>query len=141
MNLKEYQEKYGIKRINFDSIKVDKDLDEERGIDNLVCPYCGKEFEYESEDIDDILHGATYQCPNCEKWFYAKGEIIIDTTCTPIEQAVLDNRSYIEANYKLIDECEKKGMDFPDYRYGFVEWETYRDWERPLFENMEEGAE
>lgn len=30
MNLKEYQEKFGIKRIDFDSIKVDEDLDEDR---------------------------------------------------------------------------------------------------------------
>lgn len=136
MNLKEFQEKWGIKRINFDKIDIDEDLDEEFGSDSLVCPYCGYEYNYESEDIDDVLKGSAFQCPECEMWFYAEGEATINTYCKPMEQAVLDNKRNIQDTYDHVDKCEELGTEWGD-RYGNVEWETYKAYARPLFENEE----
>ena len=136
MNLAEYQRKYGIKRIDFADIEP-SGLDEQYADDKLICPYCGSEIEYESEDTDIILRGTEWQCVECEKWFYVDADVTVNTTCTPMEDAVRYNRRYIEDAYRHIDECEKKGMEFPDRRYGFVEWETYQKWAKPLFENQE----
>ena len=136
MNLKEYQERFGIKRINFDKVHR-TDLDETDGTDNVICPYCGYEFEIEAEDIDSVLRGTVMTCGECDKNFYVEGEATINTTCTPMADAVINNRRHIESAYNHSDECDKNGMDFPESRYGFVEWETYRDWARPLFENGE----
>ena len=137
MNLAEFQKKFGIRRIDFDRVHR-TDLDEEYGDDKLVCPYCGEEIEYESEDIDDVLHGTSWMRPACEKWFYAEGEATINVTCTPMEDAVIDNRRHIESTYRYIDECEKRGMNFPDNLYGNAEWEVYNKFAQPLFENMKQ---
>lgn len=141
MNLSEYQKLYGIKRIDFDKVHR-TDIDEEYGDDKLICPYCKHEFEYESEDTGDILNGTSWQCPECEKWFYAEGEASITVTCTPMEDAVIDHKRHIERSYEHIDQCEEAGMKFPKQRYGFVEWEVYQEFAYPLFENeeMEEKA-
>ena len=140
MNLAEYQKKYGIKRIDFSKVER-TELDEQYGTDRAICPYCELEFEYEAEDIDDILGGMVMQCPQCEKNFYIEGELTVDTTCKPMEDAVLDNRRYIEAEYDHGDKCEAKGMEWPEKQIGMVEWETYAKWARPLFENMEKDEE
>ena len=139
MNLSEYQKRFGIKRIDFSKVH-ETDIEEEYGDDILICPYCHEKIEYESEDTDTIIRGTKWQCPNCEKWFYVDAEVTVNTTCVPIEDAVIDHRRYIEASYEHIDLCEERGMIFPDHRYGFVEWTTYEDWARPLFENMEKDA-
>lgn len=135
MNLSEFQKKHSIKRIDFSKVKP-SGRETEYDTDKLVCPYCGEEIEYESEEIDDILKGESYQCPECEKWFYASGEVSIDTVCTPMEDAVLERRFYIEDTYQYMDECVKKGLDLPERRCGIAEWETYAAYARPLLENM-----
>lgn len=135
MTLKEMQEKYNIKRINFDEVKK-SECGEEYGYDALVCPYCGYEFNYESEDIDEILGGTTYECPECEKNFFVEGEQEIKCYCKPMEDAVLENRRYIEDDYKHMDECAERGVTW-ESPLGTVEWEVFRKYARPLFENME----
>jgi len=137
MNLSEFQKKYGIKRIDFNKVKP-SGHETEYGTDRLICPYCGSDIEYEAEETDSILCGEPYQCPECEKWFYASGEVSIDTTCTPIEDKVLDRftREYIQDTYKHMDECAKLGCQWDVPPYGVVEWEVYKDYAEPLFENM-----
>ena len=135
MTLKEMQEKYKIKRINFDEVQK-SGYSEEYGYDALVCPYCGHEFDFESEDIDEILGGTTYRCYECKKNFFVKGEREIKCYCKPMEDAVLENRRYIEADYKHMDECAEKGCTWQS-PFGTVEWEVFREYARPLFENME----
>ena len=137
MNLAEYQGRFGIKRIDFEKVHR-TDLDETYANDKLICPYCGCEIEYEAEDTDTVIRGTSWQCPDCDKWFYVDAEVTVNTTCTPMEDAVIDHRLYIERNYDHIDECEKRGMNFPEKQYGFIEWETYYNWARPLFENQQE---
>ena len=139
MNLSEFQKKYGIKRIDFGKVKP-SEHETEYDTDRLICPYCGEVIEYGDEEIDDILRGESYQCPECEKRFYASGEVSIDTTCTPMEDAVLENQNHIEGMYHYMDECDKKGCQW-DGRYGVVEWETYKEFAEPLFENMRIDAE
>lgn len=136
MDLQEFQKKYGIKRINFDEVKS-SGYDVEYGTDELICPYCGEEIYFEYTEVDDILNGSPYQCPGCEKWFYASGEVSIHTTCTPIEDKVLDGftRSCITGTYKHMDECAKCGCQW-DSPKGVVEYETYKQYAEPLFENM-----
>lgn len=104
MNLSEFQKKHGIKRIDFSKVKP-SEHETEYDTDKLVCPYCGEKIQYESEETDSILQGTPYQCPECEKWFYAEGEVRIDTTCTPIEDKVLDSHTMycIEQSYEYMD--------------------------------------
>ena len=88
------------------------------------------------------MGGTPYQCPCCEKWFYAEGEILVDTTCTPMEDKVLDGftKKYIEDTYSYMDECNSKGCEW-DKPYGCVEYELYKQYAEPLFENMKAGNE
>jgi hypothetical protein len=136
MKLSEFQKRFGIKRIDFSKVKPSR-MEEQWESDKLKCPYCLEEIEYESEEIDAILKGEPYQCPECEKWFYAEGEVTIDTTCYPMEDAVIRHRRHIESTYDHMDKCEAGGVDWPDNRYGIVEWEVYNEYARPLFENEE----
>lgn len=136
MTLKQWQEKYGVKRIDFAKVKP-SGYDYESGYDNLICPYCKVTIEYESEEIDSLFKGEAYQCPNCEKWFYAEAEMNITTTCTPMEETVLRNRRYIQDTYDYIDKCERLGTKWDDNRYGNVEWNVYAEYARPYFENQE----
>lgn len=137
MRLQEVIEKHGIKRIDFSKIKRDGEAEEEYGSDNLICPYCKKVFEYDSEEIQDILNGEPYQCPDCYKWFYVEAEMSLETTCTPMEDAVMRHRRHIEETYAHMDECDKRGLDFSKNVYQTVEWSVYREFAEPLFENME----
>lgn len=141
MNLKEFQKKYGIRRIDFDKVEL-SDFEEEYAEDELICPYCKAKIKYDAEEINDILDGTPYQCSNCEKWFYADGEISVDTTCTPIEDKVLEHftKKYIEDTYSYMDECDSKGCEW-DNPYGCVEYELYKQYAEPLFENMKAGNE
>lgn len=136
MNLKEYQEKHGIKRIDFN--KFSRNGLSECGDDELICPYCQHNFEFESEDIESIMNGISYQCPKCEKYFYVTGEMSINTYCSSMEDAVIENEKYIMSCYKHIDELEERGFNFVmGGLYGFLEWEVYKDYAKPLFENQE----
>ncbi len=136
MTLKEFMEYFSIKRIDFDKVQPTQ-LSEEYGTDDLICPYCHESIQYEAEDIDDILGGTPYQCPECGKWFYAEGEMSISTTSTPIEDIVLNRKSYIQSAYNHMDECDKKGVRFSYRPYGNCEWTTYKNYAEPLFENQE----
>lgn len=135
MKLKEFQEKHGIKRIDFEKV-MPAEYDEQHSSDNLICPYCGSENELEGEYLEKVLNGTPFQCGNCDKWFYAEGEMTIESTCTPMENKVLE--PYIKRNimrsYKYMDECDRLGCEW-DRPYGVVEYETYREYARPLFEN------
>ena len=135
MKLKEFQEKHGIKRIDFEKV-MPVEYDEQHSSDNLICPYCGSENELEGEYLEKVLNGTPFQCGNCDKWFYAEGEMTIESTCTPMENKVLE--PYIKRNimrsYKYMDECDRLGCEW-DRPYGVVEYETYREYARPLFEN------
>lgn len=136
MNLAEYQQRFKIRRIDFNKVRR-TEIDETYADDKMVCPYCGCEIEYEAEDTGEVIKGMTYQCPECDKWFRAEGEVTVNVTCAPMEDAVINNRYNIERSYEHINECEKRGMEFPDRQSGFVEWETYYEWAKPLFENQE----
>ena len=140
MTLAEFKKRFGIKRIDFSKVER-SDLEEQCGSDKLICPYCEGEIEYESEEIDSIIRGEAYQCPHCDKWFYAEGEVSIDTWCTPMADKVLDSRKHIERAYQHMDECEKGGVEFNENRYGNVEWETYYAYALPLIENGEMEGE
>lgn len=48
-NLKDFQEKWHIKRLNFNEISP-TELEEQNGTDKLICPYCKKEISYTSMD-------------------------------------------------------------------------------------------
>lgn len=135
MNLEDFQKKYGIRRIDFNKVKP-TNLNPEYAEDALICPYCKNTVHYDSEDINDILDGTPYQCPHCEKRFYAEGELIVNTTCTPIEDKVLDvfTQKCIEDTYTYMDECDSKGCE-RDNPYGCVEYELYKQYAEPLFEN------
>ena len=137
MKLKEFQEKYHIRRIDFNQIKP-TDNDIEYGSDKLICPYCKAVNEYEGEETEEIIKGTSIQCCDCDKWFYAEGEVTIDTTCTPIEDKVLEPwvKRNIEQNYEHMDTCDEKGCEL-DSPFGVVEYETYKQYAEPLFKNME----
>lgn len=137
LTLKQFQDKYGIRRIDFSKVH-EVEHEKTYGSDKLICPYCGAENEYEAEDTDEVLNGTPWQCYECEKWFYAEGEISIDTTCTPIENKVLEpfTRNEIERMYAHMDECDEKGCKWGRNR-GVVEWEMYKEYAEPIFENME----
>lgn len=51
MNLKEFQEKYHIRRIDFSKVKPTEN-DVEYGSGKLICPYCGTENEYENDEVE-----------------------------------------------------------------------------------------
>ena len=140
--LKEYQRMHGIKRIDFSKVEL-SGLKEREGMDELICPYCETAFDYEAEDIDSILGGTKYQCPHCEKWFFAEGEISVNTWCKPMEDAVLERQWHIEDTYRHLDKCAERGLLFDSDRSGCVEWDTFRDYAMPLFENerMKESQE
>lgn len=136
MTLTEFRKLYGIKRIDFDKIEP-TGLDTQYDSDRLVCPYCEAKIDYDSEEIDSILKGEPYRCPACEKWFYAEGEISVDTSCYPMADKVLEHKRYIVSIYDHLDKCEKVGVDFDTNRYGNVEWETYYKYAKSLLENGE----
>ena len=137
MKLKEFQEKYHIRRIDFNQIKPTEN-DVEYGSDKLICPYCKAVNEYEAEETEEIIKGTPIQCCDCDKWFYAEGEVTIDTTCTPIEDKVLEPwvKRNIEQSYEHMDTCDEKGCEW-DSPFGVVEYETYKQYAEPLFKNME----
>lgn len=135
MNLKEFQKKYHIRRIDFSKISP-TNLTKEYAEDALICPYCKNSMQYDSEDVNGILVGAPIKCQNCGKWFYAEGEIVVNTTCTPIEDKVIEYRKYIERDYRHMDECDEKGCEW-DTPYGVVEYGIYKEYVETLFENME----
>ena len=93
---------------------------------------------YEGEETEEIIKGTSIQCCNCDKWFYAEGEVTIDTTCTPIEDKVLEPwvKRNIEQSYEHMDICDEKGCEW-DSPFGVVEYETYKQYAEPLFKNME----
>lgn len=140
MNLKQWQEKFGVKRIDFAMVKP-SGLDYQCGTDAMVCPYCNAEFEYESEETESILRGEAYQCPECNKWFYVDADVTIDTYCYPMEETILQHKRYIQDTYDYVDKCEALGTDWPDTRYGLVEWSVYDEYARPYFENQEEDQD
>ena len=137
MKLKEFQEKYHIRRIDFNQIKPTEN-DVEYGSDKLICPYCKAVNEYEGEETEEIIKGTSIQCCDCDKWFYAEGEVTIDTTCTPIEDKVLEPwvKRNIEQSYEHMDTCDEKGCEC-DFPFGAIEYETYKQYAEPLFKNME----
>lgn len=137
MKLKEFQEKYHIRRIDFNQIKPTEN-DVEYGSDKLICPYCKAVNEYEAEETEEIIKGTPIQCCDCDKWFYAEGEVTIDTTCTPIEDKVLEPwvKRNIEQSYEHMDTCDEKGCEWYS-PFGVVEYETYKQYAEPLFKNME----
>ena len=137
MKIKEFQEKYHIRRINFNKINPTEN-DVEYGSDKLICPYCKAVNEYEAEETEEIIKGTPIQCCDCDKWFYAEGEVTIDTTCTPIEDKVLEPwvKRNIEQSYEHMDICDEKGCEL-DSPFGVVEYETYKQYAEPLFKNME----
>lgn len=138
MKLIDFQKKFHIRRINFSKVSpAPDDVSETYASDKLICPYCGKENEYDSEDVDGIIKGTPWQCIECEKYFYAQGEVSIDTTCTPMEDKVLEERKYIEEHYAYMDKCDHNGVEFDDHPYGTVEYEVYKEYAEPLFANME----
>ena len=139
MNLEQFHKKFGIKRIEFSKVRK-SDRETQCESDALRCPYCESIIEYESENTEDILKGTPWQCPLCEKWFYAEGEASIDTWCKPMEDAVIEHRRYIEDAYNHVDKCLEHGLLFDDNRYGNVEWETYYNYAKPYFENLEQEA-
>lgn len=141
MKLKEFQNKYHIRRIEFDNVKPVDEI-EEYGTDQLICPYCGAVNEYEAESIDEIVKGTPWQCRECEKWFYAEGEFSMETTCTPIENKVLEpfTRGSVERAYKHMDECAECGCEW-ESPFGVVEFTTYKEFAEPLFENERNGEE
>ena len=136
LTLKQFQEKFGIKRIDFSKIKP-TGIEETYEDDKLICPYCHWEMDIDIEDIDNVLGGVAIQCPECEKFFYATGEITVNTTCTPMEDAVLQNQGYIQDLYDHCDKCEERGVLYNNFRYGTVEWDMYEKYAKPLFENLE----
>ena len=137
MKLKEFQEKYHISRIDFSKVNP-TDNDIEYGSDKLICPYCKAVNEYEGEETEEIIKGTSIQCCDCDKWFYAEGEVTIDTTCTPIENKVLEPwvKRNIEQSYEHMDTCDEKGCEW-DSPFGVIEYETYKQYAEPLFKNME----
>ena len=137
MKLKEFQEKYHIRRIDFNQINPTGN-DVEYGSDKLICPYCKAVNEYEGEETEEIIKGTSIQCCDCDKWFYAEGEVTIDTTCTPIENKVLEPwvKRNIEQSYEHMDTCDEKGCEW-DSPFGVIEYETYKQYAEPLFKNME----
>ena len=137
MKLKEFQEKYHIRRIDFNQIKPTEN-DVEYGSDKLICPYCKAVNEYEAEETEEIIKGTPIRCCDCDKWFYAEGEVTIDTTCTPIEDKVLEPcaKRNIEQSYEHMDTCDEKGCEWGS-PFGVVEYETYKQYAEPLFKNME----
>ena len=137
MKLKEFQEKYHIRRIDFNQIKPTEN-DVEYGSDKLICPYCKAVNEYEADETEEIINGTPIQCCDCDKWFYAEGEVTIDTTCTPIEDKLLEPwvKRNIEQSYEHMDTCDEKGCEW-DSPFGVVEYETYKQYAEPLFKNME----
>ena len=137
MKLKEFQEKYHIRRIDFSKVKP-TDNDIEYGSDKLICPYCKAVNEYEGDETEEIIKGTSIQCCDCDKWFYAEGEVTIDTTCTPIENKVLEPwvKRNIEQSYEHMDTCDEKGCEW-DSPFGVIEYETYKQYAEPLFKNME----
>ncbi len=140
MKLEEVRKKHKIKRIDFAKVHRNEEDLEEYGSDKLICPYCKEEIEYEAEEIQDILKGEPYQCPECEKWFYAEAEMSLETTCTPIEDKVIDERLHIERTYEHMDKCDAAGLDFSESIYETVEWSVFTEYARPLFENMEKDS-
>lgn len=137
MKLIDFQKKFHIRRINFADVSPAPDnVSETYASDKLICPYCGAEIEFEAEDTDEILGGTPWQCIECGKYFYAQGEVSIDTTCTPMEDKVLENQKYIESMYDHMDRCAQKDTEFDDNPHGVLEYEMYKDYAEPLFANM-----
>lgn len=138
MNLKQWQDKFGVKRIDFSKIKC-KGLKTQYESDKMICPYCGTINEFESGDSKEVINGTVWRCCECERNFYVSGDVTINTYARPLEDTIAKTwiGRYIQSMYDHVDKCEKNGMDFPDRRYGFVEWEIYYNYAKPLFENME----
>ncbi len=134
MNLSEYQLINGIRRINFDELKP-TGIDESIAENILVCPYCNESIEYDKYEEDDIVNGTEYQCPCCNKWFYAEGEVSITTTCRPIEDKIIFSRKYIEAMYRNMDTDDALGRDFSENNFSNKELYVYQHYAKPLFEN------
>ncbi|MGN0415351.1 MAG: hypothetical protein ACI4FX_07655 [Agathobacter sp.] len=135
MKLIDFQNKFHIRRINFADVSpAPDDASETCASDKLICPYCGAEIEYDSEDVDGILDGTPWQCIECDKYFYAEGEVGIDTICTPMEDKVLEKQRYIESIYDHMDRCAQGGVEFDD-PHGVLEYEIYKDYAEPLFAN------
>lgn len=139
MKLIDFQKKFHIRRIDFGKVSPAPDnISETYATDKLFCPYCGAEIEYESEDINGLMNGTPWQCIECEKYFYAHGEISIETTCTPMEDKVLENQKYIESMYNYMDRCDQKGVELDgSHPSGTIEYDLYKEYAEPLFANME----
>lgn len=139
VSLHEFMDKYGIKRIDFEKAKeLSGTYDTEYATDELICPYCGTVIECEAEETDDIINGTIYDCPSCEKIFRVEAEVSIQTECIPIENHIVTHKSYIESVYKHNDECDAEGMQWVlEEPCGYVEYETFKDYERPFLHNLE----
>ena len=137
MTLKEFQKMSGTKRIDFQNVKP-VDLEKQFASDVLICPYCKHKNEYGFEEIDSIISGTKYLCSNCEKWFYAEGEVSINTCCTPIENKVLEafTRNHIQDTYNHMDICLEGGVNFVS-KNGVAEYIVFDEYAKPLFENMD----
>lgn len=138
-NLAEFQKKYGIKRIDFGDVDFGN-YDTQYGSDELICPYCEETFNWEGEDTDEVIRGKTFQCPNCEKYFRVEAEVEINTTCTPIEDYIMQNwvRDSITNTYKDDDYLDDMGKEWElNKPYGYCEYNVWTNYAEPLFENIE----
>ena len=55
-------------------------------------------------------------------------------------KCVIERRNHIESDYQYMDSCDEKGCEW-DNPWGVVEYETYKEYTEPLFENLEDQHE
>lgn len=44
-------------------------------MNDMICPYCGAEWEHEYDDLSYTEKEGEYKCPSCERIFIMSGEL------------------------------------------------------------------
>ena len=72
-------------------------------MNDIKCPYCGAEWEYDSDDLSYTEKKGEYECPACERIFIMSGELkyvfFEETAEDYYEREILDQKCVV-AYYK-----------------------------------------
>lgn len=73
-----------VERVKNQSVFVDgKEPKEHYGTDNIICPYCGYEYEDSWEYDESDEH---YECINCGSYFSYEREVSVKYYSSPVEK-------------------------------------------------------
>lgn len=82
-------------------------------MNDMICPYCGAEWEHDPDDLSYIEEEGEYECPECERIFIMGGELepvfYEETAEEYYERRIIHIRDVVNFYKDKIDKCIEHG--------------------------------